>query len=477
MSRVSAVRTGGTRVGAIGRALCALLLLLAALAASSRAGTQSPRGDRASEQSTIQELGQHGDWKLILQKYTPPQEPPVPLVSHGFVQKHIVDRTKLGRHSVSRPESYTDSSKPEVKDPLAIWVHFEAPFYRGLDKKWVAELRLRFLEERNQFYAVPVKPPFDEIRVQIRPLPFETGRPSRSAGRAHHKVLPIEGEEVVVLLDQSQARFVADKASIELVGKDGGTNLTLWTGEGLGAGMNELGWDALATFTAGQGAAEELERAASGAPTRPQDVPERTGLAKEFSAQECFERGARLYEGKGVQEDHAEALLWLTWAARQNHSGAQYYLGRMFQAGHWVEQDPAEAYRWYLLSAEQGLAQSQFVVAKMLWQGNGTEKNQGLTATWLKRSAEQGFAPAATDLAVLYFQGQGGLTADPGQAVVWWRKAAEAGYAEGQYSLGAAYAMGVGGLSKDYAQATSWLRKAAAQGHAKAAEALKQIRP
>lgn len=46
-----------------------VLLLLAVILGASIVG--------ANTQSTISEIGQYGEWKLILQKHTPPLEPPI----------------------------------------------------------------------------------------------------------------------------------------------------------------------------------------------------------------------------------------------------------------------------------------------------------------------------------------------------------------------------------------------------------------
>ena len=204
----------------------------------------------------------------------------------------------------------------------------------------------------------------------------------------------------------------------------------------------------------------------------PDQVPELTGLAKERSAQELYVEGASYYEGKGVAKNYEKALVALTWAARKNHPGAQYYLGRMFEHGHLVKKDPAEAYRWFKKAADQGLAQSQFFVAAMNWQGLGTKQNKDAALTWMLRSAEQGFPDAMFQIGSFYYQGTDSTPSDPGKALQWWRKAAEKGFAEAQFNLGVGYAKGRLGLPRDPDQAKFWLTKAAEQGHARARAAL-----
>ena len=59
-------------------------------------------------------------------------------------------------------------------------------------------------------------------------------------------------------------------------------------------------------------------------------------------------------EGRGVEQNDAEALRWIRLAAtEQDHAGAQSSLGFMYAYGRGVEQDDAAARRLYRLAAEQ----------------------------------------------------------------------------------------------------------------------------
>jgi uncharacterized protein len=50
--------------------------------------------------------------------------------------------------------------------------------------------------------------------------------------------------------------------------------------------------------------------------------------------------------GKGVKQDAIEGKKWLTNAADQGHTKAQYCLGVMYSTGTGVPQDMDEALRW-----------------------------------------------------------------------------------------------------------------------------------
>ena len=58
--------------------------------------------------------------------------------------------------------------------------------------------------------------------------------------------------------------------------------------------------------------------------------------------------------GRGVAQDHAEAVRLFRLATAQGYALAQFNLGYMFEYGQGVAQDGAEAIRWYRLAAAQG---------------------------------------------------------------------------------------------------------------------------
>jgi TPR repeat protein len=58
--------------------------------------------------------------------------------------------------------------------------------------------------------------------------------------------------------------------------------------------------------------------------------------------------------GRGVEQDHAEAVKWYRKAAEQGHADAQNNLGFCYEKGWGVEQDYAEAVKWYRKAADHG---------------------------------------------------------------------------------------------------------------------------
>ena len=62
------------------------------------------------------------------------------------------------------------------------------------------------------------------------------------------------------------------------------------------------------------------------------------------------------YDGKGVPQNHAEAVKWFHKAAEQGHDKAQYDLALMYGKGEGVPQNYVEAYAWSNLAAASGYA-------------------------------------------------------------------------------------------------------------------------
>jgi hypothetical protein len=64
-------------------------------------------------------------------------------------------------------------------------------------------------------------------------------------------------------------------------------------------------------------------------------------------------------DGRGVPQNHTEAMRWLRLAADQGDVEAQSNLGNMYIKGIGVKRSIAEAMKWYRRAADQGLAVAQ----------------------------------------------------------------------------------------------------------------------
>ncbi|HOX16391.1 MAG TPA: tetratricopeptide repeat protein [Smithellaceae bacterium] len=73
---------------------------------------------------------------------------------------------------------------------------------------------------------------------------------------------------------------------------------------------------------------------------------------KDYNAQYII--GEMYYNGLGVKEDHAEAMLWFRKAAEQGNGQAQFFVGYMYYNGLGVKKDHAEAMLWFRKAAKNG---------------------------------------------------------------------------------------------------------------------------
>ena len=71
------------------------------------------------------------------------------------------------------------------------------------------------------------------------------------------------------------------------------------------------------------------------------------------------------YEGRGVAQDYAAALIWYNKSAEQGNTHAQYQLGNMYYYGLGVAEDHAEALKWYYKAAKLGHAEAQKAVKEL----------------------------------------------------------------------------------------------------------------
>ena len=233
---------------------------------------------------------------------------------------------------------------------------------------------------------------------------------------------------------------------------------------------------ALSPSVAGQPTFRERVAAAVAAATRL--------AAEQGDASAQFDLGLAYDNGRGVEEDDAEAVRWYRLAAEQGLADAQFNLGNMYRIQRYVnnsgsirisgsirrageiEGDDAEAVRWYRLAAEQGHADAQFNLGDMYTDGLGVAQDYAEATLWYHSAAEQGHASGQDNLGSMYAAGRG-VARDDAEAVRWYRLAAEQGHASGQNNLGVMYAAGRG-VARDDAEAVRWYRLAAEQGHADA---------
>ena len=182
------------------------------------------------------------------------------------------------------------------------------------------------------------------------------------------------------------------------------------------------------------------------------------GLASaQFNLGECYRNG------KGVEQNKAEAVKWHRKAAKQGHASAQNMLAWCYENGDGVKQDKSEAIKWYRKAAEQGHATAQNNLGACYFNGEGVKQDKSEAVNWFRKAAEQGLSTAQINLGNCYYNGQGAQQ-DYNEAITWFRKAAEQGISTAQVKLGNCYYNGQG-VSQDYKEAVYWYRKAAEQNN------------
>ena len=93
--------------------------------------------------------------------------------------------------------------------------------------------------------------------------------------------------------------------------------------------------------------------------------------------------GVAYYNGRGVAQDHEEAVRWARLAAEQGNARAQALLGVAYFNGHGVTQDHEEAARWSRLAAEQGNSGAQALLGVAYSNGAGVAQDHVSAYMWL----------------------------------------------------------------------------------------------
>lgn len=207
----------------------------------------------------------------------------------------------------------------------------------------------------------------------------------------------------------------------------------------------------------------------------------------------------------------AEAVVWLTRAAEQQHVAAQYEIGTFYRDGTHVPRDPVLARKWLgkaaaqghvkakvalqdIIRAEAGTAaaaeknfqssqslpvyraavngdvNAQFELGMLFIRGEAVQKDFTRGVEWLQHAAERNHVGAQLQLADMYLRGLE-LQQDAAEAFKWYLRAAQQGAAQAQYMLGNLYRAG-SGVQENPAEARRWYAAAAKQGHVKAKEQL-----
>ena len=177
-------------------------------------------------------------------------------------------------------------------------------------------------------------------------------------------------------------------------------------------------------------------------------------------AQLCL--GVCYRQGKGVEQDDAQAFYWVRCAAERGYASAQIYLAECYSEGCGTERDAVLAAEWIKRAAEQGCAEGQSLLGHCYLEGFGVEEDPEQAVPWLQKAAEQEDSDAYLALAACYFSGKG-VEKDNAKGAMYCKRAAEAGCVKALSHLGFCYMHGKG-VVKDLNTAEEYLRRAIETG-------------
>ncbi len=87
-------------------------------------------------------------------------------------------------------------------------------------------------------------------------------------------------------------------------------------------------------------------------------------------------------------KNYEVAYKYWTYAAKNNHYGAQYQLARLYEAGLGTKTNQSRAFELYKSSAEAGQPQAQFQLAQYYLTGEMVDKNETLALFWIQSAAD-----------------------------------------------------------------------------------------
>lgn len=122
---------------------------------------------------------------------------------------------------------------------------------------------------------------------------------------------------------------------------------------------------------------------------------EQGDASSQYALAKCYE------EGRGVEQDFAEAFEWCKKAADQGHVDAQYMMGTCYAFGMHVTQDYGEAVTWHEKAARQGHPDAQYIIGLSYHHGLAGTEDHEAAAQWYRQAAAQGHKAAQEAIAAL----------------------------------------------------------------------------
>ena len=103
-------------------------------------------------------------------------------------------------------------------------------------------------------------------------------------------------------------------------------------------------------------------------------------------------------QGRGVTQDHAEAVRWYRKAADAGNPSGMNNLGYAYAHGEGVTQDHSEAVRWYRKAADAGNPAGMNNLGYAYAHGQGVAQDQAEAVRWYRKAADEGHKNAKVAL-------------------------------------------------------------------------------
>lgn len=176
-----------------------------------------------------------------------------------------------------------------------------------------------------------------------------------------------------------------------------------------------------------------------------------------------YEAGCRFYIGKGIKQNDAQAIKFLTLAANQGFVLAEFLLAEIYRKGFGaVSIDDSLATQYYLKAAQHGHAESARKLGCAYHAGLGTDKDYAKAISWWEKACQLGDCVAAFNLSAMYQDGTG-VAKDAAKSVYYLKIAAELNDPDAQEILGFCYYYGdeERNVKKDKQKGLQWIKRAA----------------
>lgn len=103
-----------------------------------------------------------------------------------------------------------------------------------------------------------------------------------------------------------------------------------------------------------------------------------------YDADAAYQLGVMFKEGRGVNQDQAQAISYFKKAAEKGNTEANYQLGLIYQK----EMEPVDAFNCFMKAAEKGYGTAMFEVAKAYESGMGTGRNRKQAIAWYTKCSK-----------------------------------------------------------------------------------------